>query len=170
MKLILKASAALAASAAILSFAGATFAQDNEAGPPRQPPTAEQRAAWRQQHEAERGQHLASALNLRPDQQPALQAFLAAMASSHEGREGRHHEDGDAAQLTTPQRLDRMADMLARRDAEFHRRADAIRSFYAALTPEQQRAFDAMPMMMGGHHQHGEHNGDRDGPPPPAAG
>ena len=45
--------------------------------------------------------------------------------------------------LTTPQRLDRMQAMKAQRDAEMAKRADATRSFYATLSPEQQKVFDA---------------------------
>jgi hypothetical protein len=91
-------------------------------------------------------------LNLRPDQEAAFQAFQAAMTP-----QPREHHDrmdrGGMETMTTPQRLDRMADRMAKREAEFHRRADAIKAFYAALGPEQQRAFDAMPMMMGGRHR-----------------
>jgi protein CpxP len=166
MQNILKASAALAASAAVLTFACAALGQDQPTAP-RQPPTAEQRAQWREQRQTEHAQRLTALLNLRPDQQPALQALMAAMApGEHERRAG----DAEA-QLTTPQRLDRMADHMARREAEFHKRADAIRTFYAALSPEQQKAFDALPMLMGegdrergGHdRRHGDHEGDHDG-------
>ncbi|HLK24498.1 MAG TPA: Spy/CpxP family protein refolding chaperone [Caulobacteraceae bacterium] len=173
MKLIFPAAAALAASAAVLAFAGATFGQDQQAGP-RQPPTAEQRQAWRQQHQAEAAQRLTAVLNLRPDQQGALQTFLAAMHASHDGREGHRHDGDQGQQLTTPQRLDRMAEMMTRREAAFHQRADAVRAFYATLSPEQQRAFDALPSMLGGGHDHdrgGEHrrHGAEGGPPQPSA-
>ena len=169
MKHTFKASAAVAASAAVLAFACAALAQDQPAAP-RQPPTAEQRVQWRAEHQAEHAQRLTALLNLRPDQQPALQAFLAAMTSE------RHEHNGpppgaEKAQLTTPQRLDRMADRMAKHEAAFHQRADAIRTFYAALSPEQQRAFDALPMlMMGGHERgghgmgHGPHDGQDRGP------
>jgi protein CpxP len=166
MKNIYKASAALAASAAVLAFGYAALGQDQPAAP-RQPPTAEQRAQWRAQRQAEHAQRLSALLNLRPDQQPALQALLAALAPQRHEHDGQRPDGADAAQLTTPQRLDRMADRMAKHEAEFHQRADAIRTFYAALSPEQQKAFDAMPMlMMGGDHQrggHGEHHGGHDG-------
>lgn len=57
----------------------------------------------------------------------------------------------------------------AERSAMFAKRADATRSFYAALTPEQQKTFDTESMPRfgprgpggpGQHHQHGN--------PPPA--
>lgn len=166
MNHLIRATAALAASAAVLSFASAGFAQD-QAAAPRQPPTAEQRAEWRQQHQAERAQQLTAVLNLRADQQPALQAFLAAMKPNHEGRHGPEAGEGRETAMTTPQRLDWMAERMARHEAAFHQRADAIRTFYAVLSPEQQRAFDALPMLMGGHEHggRGERQDHRDGGP-----
>ena len=89
-------------------------------------------------------------LQLRQDQEPALQAFLTAMAppegmGAHMGmRRGPGGPDGQPEQLTTPQRLDRQAAMMAQHQQAFQRRADAIRRFYAQLTPTQQRAFDAL--------------------------
>ena len=54
----------------------------------------------------------------------------------------------EEAALTTPQRLDRMvkamADHMARRQAEVEAHVAAIKQFYAALTPAQQKAFDAL--------------------------
>jgi protein CpxP len=167
MNHIFKASAGVAASAAVLALACAALAQDQPAAP-RQPPTAEQRTQWRAEHQAERAQRLAALLNLRADQQPALQAFLAAMTPERHEHNGQPTAPGaEKAQLTTPQRLDRMADRMAKHEAAFHQRADAIRTFYAALSPEQQRAFDALPMQMMGGRQHGGQgmrHGGHDGP------
>jgi hypothetical protein len=61
----------------------------------------------------------------------------------------------EEAALTTPQRLDRMvmkmAERAARRQAELQAHVAAIKQFYAALTPSQQKAFDALHGgMMGG--------------------
>jgi protein CpxP len=158
MNLLLRASASFAAMAAVVSVAYAVQAQDQ--APPAQGPahSAEQRAAWMHDRQEAHAKALQAVLNLRPDQEAAFQAFQAAMTPPP----GQHHEHMDhaaAAAMTTPQRLDRMADRMARREAEFRRRAEAIKSFYAALSPEQQRAFDAVPMMQGGDHDmgHGRH-------------
>ena len=74
----------------------------------------------------------------------------------------------DFANLTTPERLDRMAAMMsehmAKHQAEFQKHAEAIKAFYAVLSPEQRRAFDALPphMFGGGHHEEGgEGHGER---------
>jgi protein CpxP len=92
-------------------------------------------------------------LNLRPDQDGALHTFLASMAPEHRDHEGmKRDRPDDMGTLTTPQRLDRMAARMSEHQAQFQARASAIRQFYAALSPEQQRAFDALPpMMMRGH-------------------
>lgn len=59
--------------------------------------------------------------------------------------EKKHTEE---ASLTTPQRLDRMVQHMTERDrqreAEVQAHADAVKRFYAALTPGQQKAFDAL--------------------------
>jgi hypothetical protein len=58
--------------------------------------------------------------------------------------------------LSTPQRLDRMQARSAERQARLAQRAEAIKRFYAQLTPAQQRAFDALPMGRGGMGGRGE--------------
>ena len=66
------------------------------------------------------------------------------------------------APMTTPQRLDAMARREAEHAAMQQKHAEALRAFYAALSPEQQRAFDALPPMM--HHEGHKHWGEGHGP------
>jgi protein CpxP len=162
MNLFLRASASLAAMAAVASVAYAVQAQDQAQPTPGSPPSAAQRAAWMHDRQEAHAKALHAILNLRPDQEAAFQAFQAAMTPPT--RE--HHEHMDqtaAAAMTTPQRLDRMADRMAKHEADFRRRADAIKAFYAVLGPDQQRAFDAM-QAMGGHRGGGEHGRMGHGP------
>jgi protein CpxP len=185
MRAMPRAVVGFVAAAALASVSTFALAQ---AAPAGGAPTAEQRAAWRakaegrmHEHMEMHAKHLHDLLQLRPDQDAALQTLLAAMAPAHMGDHHMgpggpghmdHHmgpgADGhdDMAKLTTPQRLDKMAAMMsertARRQAEFQKRAAAIKTFYAALSPEQQRAFDAMPHhMFGG--MHGHHGGGGEG-------
>lgn len=121
--------------------------------------------------EAAMAQRLRDALQLQPSQDAALAAFIAAMHPPGDHDRMDHDQMGhDDAQLTTPERMDRM---LARFDAMRQRmvvRIDATKTFYAQLTPTQQKAFDALPMgrMHGGGHDggmdghHGLHHGDGD--------
>lgn len=53
--------------------------------------------------------------------------------------------------MTTPERIDRMRALRAERQAQMDSRANATKTFYAALTPEQQKTFDQLsPRMMAG--------------------
>lgn len=126
-----------------------------------------------------KAKHLRDVLQLTPQQEPALQAFLSSMhppapppgADRHMKFEIARGPDGkvdgakvreqaekwraeaekkhsEEAALTTPQRLDRMVQHMTeadrRREAEVQSHADAVKRFYAALTPGQQKAFDAL--------------------------
>ena len=95
-------------------------------------------------------------LNLRPDQDSALNSLLASFTPRAHGGGLKQGDAMDKASLTTPERLDRVASRMAERQAAFQQRATAIKQFYAVLSPEQQRAFDALPGLAGGgHHMFG---------------
>jgi hypothetical protein len=65
--------------------------------------------------------------------------------------------------MTTPERIDQMRAMRDRRQVEMDRRAEATKAFYAQLTPEQKKTFDAESLRMfkrghgGMHRHHGQH-------------
>lgn len=118
---------------------------------------------------AERQAQLKQNLQLAPAQEPAWNAFVARMQPQAPTGQpgGREAWTG----LTTPERLARMEAMKAQRDQTMSQRHDAIRSFYAQLTPEQQKTFDAQGMghlqragmkgKHGGHHHGHGHGGHR---------
>ncbi|MBL8769790.1 MAG: Spy/CpxP family protein refolding chaperone [Phenylobacterium sp.] len=97
-------------------------------------------------HGEGRAEYLTRALQLRPDQTPALSAFLEATKRQgrHEVRLDRSRGDG----RTTLQRLDDMQARMAEQQAEAGRRIAAVRTFYGQLDATQQKAFDSMPMLM----------------------
>ena len=124
----------------------------------------EQHQAQRQQRMQKRhAEHMAqlkAELKITAAQEAAWNAFVARSAP-----EPRSLQAGaplaDWSQLTTPQRLDQMQAHKAERDAAFAKRIDATKSFYAALTPEQQKVFDTQ--RHGGFHRagmKGEHRMD----------
>lgn len=126
---------------------------------------------------AKHAERLRTVLQLRPDQEPALQRLMSAMKPPGDLREKMRERHDEMARLTTPQRLDRMRAHMAERQAAFDQRAAAIKTFYAGLSPSQQKAFDAMGPMhggrMGGGHvghggmgRHGMDHGGPDGPGP----
>lgn len=57
----------------------------------------------------------------------------------------------DMAKLTTPERIDKMKELRTQRMGEMtatmDKRAEATKVFYAVLSPEQQKTFDAHSMM-----------------------
>ena len=119
-------------------------------------------------------QHLRDVLQLRPDQEGALQAFLKAMEPP---KDMPPMPDMDKP-MTTPQHLDFMLAMMDRHRAEMLRHIAAVKAFYAQLSPSQQKAFDALhEEMMGGmggdririmrRGPHSDGDGDMGPPPPP---
>ncbi|MFI4936151.1 MAG: Spy/CpxP family protein refolding chaperone [Caulobacterales bacterium] len=117
-------------------------------------------------HAAHRAQRLREVLQLRSDQEDALSAYLAAIKPPQGmGEHMRQQHDADQ-HLTAPERMDQMLGRLDRMRALLATRAEATKRFYADLSPAQQKAFDAMGPMGGGH-RHGEGGGrmgqDRDG-------
>lgn len=112
------------------------------------PPSEEMKA----RHEAMKKQHmedLKTVLRLRPDQEAALAAF----AASHEPQRI-EMKLPDPATTTTPQRLDQMAKREDAMRAAQAKRREALGRFYAALSPEQQKVFDALQRLQdrgGGH-------------------
>ena len=118
--------------AAVLALtAGASFAQ--QPGPPPGPRGEHTRPDPAQMAER-RAQHLRDTLQLRPEQEPALRAFIEASRPSGD-RMGRRGERQELGALSTPERLDRSRDRMAQRLAAFDRRAAATKRFYAQLSP-----------------------------------
>lgn len=153
-------------------FAGASLAQQPplavmaqgaaQAGQPAGP-----REGRRMDPEAMAAKHaerLRAVLQLRPEQEPALKAYLAARKPA--GMAGRRGGREQSAAMTTPQRLDAQRARLTERVARFDQRAAATKTFYAQLSPSQQKAFDALGSRggKGGHRGmggrgHGGHGG-----------
>ena len=112
------------------------------------------RAMW-QQRRAQREARLKQILQITPVQEGAWNAWTAARRPAQIQRPN----PGEMARLTTPERIDRMRAMRAARIAEMDRRADATKVFYAALTPPQQKAFDALTARRWDRGMDGRHGG-----------
>lgn len=162
-----------------LALAAAAHAQP--AGPPSHGVHGAPAAEMKAHHEAMQKQHLEdlrTILRLRPDQEPALAAFVEA----HKPRTFEVRKSAPAAAQTTPQRLEQMAKHEAKMSEHQEQMRQALTKFYAALTPEQQKVFDALHRLKGPqmgrrmmmHDGHGDggprmmirHHGGPDGPPP----
>lgn len=115
-------------------------------------------------YQAKRAAHLTALkdkLQLAPTQEAAWSTFTQTMQPGPrpDGVERKAMRE-DFANLTTPERLDRMQAMAEKRQARMADRAAAVKSFYAQLTPAQQQVFDAEAMPQdrhGKHHRHHRH-------------
>jgi hypothetical protein len=97
----------------------------------------------------DQAEHLRAILQLKPAQEPALTAYLAAMHPK-----GDHDRmmkmGGEGRPKTTPEKLARMEARMTEREAAMKTRIAATKRFYDQLDPAQKRAFDELPLMMGG--------------------
>ena len=115
---------------------------------------------------AQRANAFKAQLKLTPEQEPAWTAFMAAMQPAQRTT---RLDPADMEKRTTPERIDRMRALRAQHAAEADRRGEATKTFYAALTPEQQKTFDSRGQNMRGKggqrsdwgHDNGRHGGMR---------
>ena len=152
--------------------AAAVAQADNAAAPKAQHKRMDpaKRMERMQEHRAKRLAALKEKLKLNAGQEGAWSTFTAASQPPAGARPPRM-DRAEFAKLTTPQRLERMQARQAERSAMFAKRAEATKTFYAGLTPEQQKTFDAETAHFGGHggprghHGHGGPDGQRGAAP-----
>jgi protein CpxP len=117
--------------------------------------------AWIAKRQAE----LKAKLKITPTQEGAWTSFTASMQPPAHGARPTPEQRAEFAKLTTPQRIDKMREMRAQRQAErnaaMDKRGEATKTFYAALSPDQQKTFDAEHLR---HGRHGGPEGHRGGP------
>jgi periplasmic protein CpxP/Spy len=173
--------------AGLLASAGGAMAQGSDAAPAALNPSS---AATSPQHarphagEQRMGQHdpakmqaamakhqaeLKAKLKITPAQEGAWTAFTAAMqppASMVDVHKAMAEQRAELDKLTTPERIDKMRALRTQRmnemTAEMDKRGDAAKVFYAALSPDQQKIFDAEHGRMGKMDRHGgpgQHDG-----------
>jgi len=111
--------------------------------------------------EARRAEHLSGLkekLKLAPGQETAWNAFASVSQTGMHRMSGeRQAMRAEFDKLSTPQRLDRVLAMSEVHRARMIERAAATKAFYAQLTPEQQKVFDAEALpdrRRGQHHRH----------------
>lgn len=168
----LASSGAFAQAPAAPSAAAPTAAvaqADNAAGPKAQHKRMDpvKRMERMQEHRAKRLAALKEKLKLNAGQEGAWSTFTTANQPPAGARPPRM-DRAEFAKLTTPERLERMQTRQAERTAMFAKRADATKTFYAALTPDQQKTFDSETAHFGGprgHHGHGGPGGPRGSAP-----
>lgn len=133
----------LIAASLLAGFSGLIMAQN--AAPAESPRAAHahkmhaQRAELHAKHLVE----LKSKLNLSADQESAWQSFEQSMqAPDHKLRPDRVAFE----KMTTPERINQMQAMKAQRDVTMQKHAQATKTFYAQLSAEQKKVFDAQSL------------------------
>ena len=118
--------------------------------------------AWMVKRQAE----LKARLKITPAQEGAWTTFTASMqppARMMSGERPMAAQRTELDKLTTPERIDKMKALrtqrMAEMNAEMDKRGDATKAFYAALSLEQQKTFDAEHRKMGDSEGLGHHGG-----------
>jgi hypothetical protein len=105
---------------------------------------SEQRMAQKQsrraEHRAKRLQELKVFLQLQGNQEADWSTFSAALQSPV--TRPAPMNPAEMEKLTTPERIDKMMAMKAARDAQINLLMTATKTFYASLSPQQQKVFD----------------------------
>lgn len=139
---------ALSLGAQAQPMGGMGMAGDGMMGPSHMGEGNTQHAHMNQRWEA-RQQELKTKLKLSSTQEPAWNTFVEAMKPA--ARTPMAPLDREAlAKLSTPERMDKMAAFheahQAAMQSQMKQRSDATKQFYAQLTAEQQKVFDAQTL------------------------
>ena len=117
--------------------------------------TPEQREAWIKDRMARRAANLKEKLNLTASQEPAWNAYVARMTP--DSRKGQRPSRAELAAMSAPERMERQLAQLKTMEGVMSQRLEATKSFYAALTPEQQKIFnESTGRSAKGHGRHGQ--------------
>lgn len=141
------------AGAAFVLCAGAAagaYAQAVSSTTPAPAPGEHQRIERRivTRHGEGQAERLRTMLQLKPSQEPALAAYIAAVSPERSHEAIVEMSDRGEGGKTTPQRLADMETRLAEQAAQGHVRIEATRKFYDQLEPSQKKVFDELPMLM----------------------
>jgi hypothetical protein len=89
---------------------------------------------------------LHDALHLTPDEEPAWNDYQAVASPSAQAQQRRHSAAQLFPGLTAPRRIDLVEAEMQQDLADLHRQGEALKRFYARLSPAQQRTFDAQTL------------------------
>ncbi len=157
----------LIASSLLIGLSGLAMAQSAPANAPEtKAPRAEHMEKMRQhmgEHHAKHLAELKTKLKLEPAQEGAWSTFAQSMQAP--GSSTPRLDPAALEKLSTPERLDQMQAHKAQRDALMQKHVEATKTFYATLSAEQKKTFDAETAQamrhMHGDMQRGGHHGPR---------
>jgi protein CpxP len=138
-----------------LCVAASAVAQDRPGGPPPGARAGEHQKMF-EDMKHRREQRLHDLLQIKPDQETAFRAYISGLEAlrpqRQQGPRGPGAEPEARKPLTTPERLDREAQRMAERQQRQQKAAAVTKTFYAALSPDQRKAFDTLAHGFGGEH------------------
>lgn len=106
---------------------------------------------------AERQAALHDALKLNTTQEPAWKTYVTATTTDWTNKQ--HGNRADMEKLSAPERMEKNLTMTKDREARMASHLTALKTFYATLTPTQQKVFNEQTRH-GGKRHHGEHAGE----------
>lgn len=119
--------------------------------------------AWIAQHQT----NLKARLKITAAQEAAWSSYTAAMQPPARQPHMTPEQRAEIDKLPTPERIDKLRALRAQRMAEMNaaqdKRDEATKTFYAALSPEQKKTFDAEHPKRGPRQGHPGHPGHADG-------
>jgi protein CpxP len=135
---------------AVLGLAGSASAQSSAPAEGRytHAQSQEQRQAKWSERMAQHQQKLHDALQLTAAQEGAWTAFTASMKPA--GAPAAHADRAALRTMPAPQRMEHAIDMARQHTATMEQHLAALKTFYAVLTPAQQKVFDEQTSR--GHH------------------
>jgi periplasmic protein CpxP/Spy len=154
MKSITKRLLIATAAAGVLGTTAAAWAFGGSHGQCNGMDAGRSRTEHMQQGMAAHQTELKNALKLTAQQEAAWVQYQQAMTPPKASAAMDHAE---MAKLTTPQRLEKMQALHQERQAQMNQHLQATKTFYASLTPEQQKVFDQQHNRQG---RHGKHHDD----------
>ncbi len=86
---------------------------------------------------------LHDALHLTAEQEAGWNAYKASVSAPSQDQQRRRSAAMMFPTLTAPRRMDLIEAEMQQALAELHHQAQALKAFYGALSPDQQRVFDA---------------------------
>ena len=118
---------------------------------------------------AKRAEQLKGKLKITASQEGAWTSFITSMKPPARTT-GNRLDPAELAKLTTPERIDKMRALRVQHHTEMSAAMDqreaAVKTFYAVLTPEQQKVFDAEHARLSQRRGHFGHGGPGRGPGP----
>lgn len=82
-------------------------------------------------------------LKLTPEQEPAWNTFAGKVKPAAAGERPERPDPEEFTKLTAPERMEAMLAGMKSREERMTTHLAAVKEFYAVLTPEQQKVFDA---------------------------